>query len=283
MISTFNLTKLYALLKDFYTITQIRITVFDETFRELAAYPEQIAPVCQLLRTDANARDECKKCDAHACETAARERTAYTYQCHAGLTESIVPLYMGNITIGYLLFGHVFAYDSHDEGWAVIRKRCKDYHVNMDALKSACYERPLISTDYIQSAAHILQAVASYLCLERMAIIGQKELPAQIDEYIMAHYTEEIDAQSICDHFKIGKTTLYEIANQNYGIGIAAHIRSLRIEKAKHLLTSQPKMNISEIAAACGFNDYNYFITMFKRLVGMPPKQYRQTQRRDFL
>lgn len=283
MISTFNLTKLNALLKDFYTITQIRITVFDETFRELAAYPEQIAPFCRILRTDEKAREECKRCDAHACETAARERGAYTYQCHAGLTESIVPLYMGNITIGYLLFGHVFPYDSHEEGWTVIQKRCRNYQVNMDSLKSACYERPLISMDYIQAAAHILQAVASYLCLERMAILGQKELPAQIDEYIMAHYTEEIDAQSICDHFKIGKTTLYEIANQNYGVGVAAHIRSLRMEKAKHLLTSQPKMNISEIAAACGFNDYNYFITMFKRLTGMPPKQYRQMQRRDFL
>lgn len=283
MISTFNLTKLNALLKDFYTITQIRITVFDETFRELAAYPEQIAPFCQILRTDDVARAECKKCDAHACETAARERSAYTYQCHAGLTESIVPLYMGNITIGYLLFGHVFPYASHEEGWAVIRKKCKDYQVNFDALKSACYERPLIPADYIDAAAHILQAVASYLCLERMAILGQKELPVQIDEYIMEHYTEEIDAGTICEHFKIGKTTLYEIANQNYGIGIAAHIRHLRIEKAKQLLISQPEMNISEIADACGFHDYNYFITMFKRFVGMPPKQYRQMQRRDFL
>ena len=39
MISTFNLTKLNHLLKDFYTITRIRITVFDDALRELAAIP----------------------------------------------------------------------------------------------------------------------------------------------------------------------------------------------------------------------------------------------------
>ena len=283
MISTFNLTKLNSLLRDFYTITQIRITVFDETFRELAAYPEHVASFCQILRTDSRALEECKKCDAKACEIAAGERTSYTYQCHAGLTESIVPLYMGNITIGYLLFGHVFPYDSHEEGWAVIQKRCKDYQVDKNALKAACFERPLIPADYIQAASHILQAVASYLCLERMAILGQKELPAQIDDYLSRHYTEEIDAESICEHFRIGRTTLYEIARQNYGVGIASHIRNLRIEKAKTLLISESQMNISEIASACGFDDYNYFITVFKRIVGVPPKQYRRNMREEFL
>lgn len=153
----------------------------------------------------------------------------------------------------------------------------------MEQLKTASLESPLISENHIESASHILQAVASYLCLERMAIFGQKELPTLIDDYLMKHFTEEIDVQSICEYFKIGKTTLYEIANQNYGIGIAAHIRNLRIEKAKTLLTSQPEMHISEIASECGFNDYNYFITIFKRLTGVPPKQYRHASREGFL
>ena len=147
MISTFNLTKLNSLLKDFYTITRIRITVFDETFRELAAYPEQVAPLCQILRTDERALAKCRECDARACEIAEREHSAYTYQCHAGLTESIVPLHMGNITIGYLLFGHVFPYKSHEEGWEIIKERCQDYQVDLDELKAACHERPLIPAD----------------------------------------------------------------------------------------------------------------------------------------
>lgn len=276
MISTFDLNKLNALLKDFYTLTQIRITVFDDTFRELAAYPAQIVSFCQIIRTNADAKKECMNCDRHACEIASVRRAPYTYRCHAGLTESIAPLYLGNIVIGYLLFGHVFSYPSHEEGWENIRKLCASYHLNMGALKTAVYERPLISEEYITSASHILQPVASYLCLERMVTLHQKNLPVQIDEYILEHFTENIDVSHICEKFQIGKTSLYEIAKQNYGIGISEHIRNLRIEKAKALLVDHPEMRISEIAAECGFDDYNYFITVFKRVTGQPPKQFRR-------
>lgn len=275
MISSFDLNKLSALLKDFYTLTQIRITVFDDNFKELAAYPEQIAPVCQIIRSDPDAEKECRNCDRRACEIAARRHTPYTYQCHAGLTESITPLYLGSIVIGYLLFGHVFSYPSHEEGWKNMQKLCAFYYLDQEDLKNAVYERPIISETFISSASHILQAVASYLCLERMVNLRQKDLPVQIDEYISEHFTENMDVNHLCKKFQIGKTLLYEIAKQNYGIGIAEHIRNLRIEKAKELLTEHPEMRISEIASRCGFDDYNYFITVFKRLTGLPPRQYR--------
>ena len=41
MISTFNLEKLSSLLRDFYTVTHIRITVFDENFNEIASYTKK--------------------------------------------------------------------------------------------------------------------------------------------------------------------------------------------------------------------------------------------------
>ena len=60
-------------------------------------------------------------------------------------------------------------------------------------------------------------------------------------------------------------------------MGIAAHIRNLRIEKARKLLTEQSGLSLAEVASECGFDDYNYFITVFKRIAGMPPKAYAQT------
>ena len=168
MISTFNLRKLNDLLKDFYTLTQIRITVFNDTFRELTAYPEHIAPFCQIIRTSPEALNACLCCDKNACEQASRQHAPYTYCCHAGLTECIVPIYLGNIVIGYLFFGHVFSYPTHEEGWKSIRERCLPYGLDMDALRDALYQQPVISEEYISSASHIMRSVAAYLCMERM-------------------------------------------------------------------------------------------------------------------
>lgn len=274
MISNFNLDKLRSLLIDFYHMTGIRITVFDDTFHELAAYPEQIADICRIIRSDPEAAARCHYCDEQACKTAAKNRRLYTYQCHAGLTESITPIILGNIVIGYLFFGHVFAYPSPMEGWERIHQCCENYRIDMQALKAASMQQPLITPDYISSASHIMQAVAAYLCMDRMVSLHRQELPVQIDEYIQTHFTENLNATQLAKRFGIGRTQLYEIARQSYGVGIAEHIRNLRIEKAKRLLSDQPSLSLAEISSQCGFHDYNYFITVFKRLVGMPPKAY---------
>lgn len=239
-----------------------------------ASSQHQIAPFCQVIRSDPSCAEKCHQCDAQACEVASRKRSIYTYRCHAGLMESITPVILGNIVIGYLLFGHVFSYSSHEEGWEQIKRFCQDYPIHKDSLKSACFQQPLIANDYINSASHIMQAVSAFLCLEQMATLRQQELPVQIDNYIHAHFTENINTMTIARHFGIGKTRLYEIAKENYGIGIAECIRNLRIDKAMQLLKEQPGLSLAEIASLCGFSDYNYFITVFKRIVGVPPKIY---------
>ena len=56
MVSVFETDKLRELLKDFYRISHIRITVFDEEMNELVAWPEQVAPRCGLIRNPAKRR-----------------------------------------------------------------------------------------------------------------------------------------------------------------------------------------------------------------------------------
>lgn len=275
MISTFNIEKLNKLLKDFYTLSHIRITVFDEKFKELTSYPAEVAPICQIIRSDPRAKEECHKCDVEACRKANGRKTPYIYQCHAGLTEAIAPLYFGNIVIGYLLFGHIISYGSAEEAWEEIYKHCKQYNIDRGRLYQCCLEQRIIEDDYIDSSASILQAVASYLCLERMVILKRKGLAVQVDEYISRHYLEDLDVETLCQHFNIGKTTLYKLAKENYGTGITDHIRSLKIDMAKKLLVDNRDMRVSEISIKCGFSDYNYFITLFKKIVGMPPQKYR--------
>lgn len=277
MVSTFNIEKLYEMLQDFYNLTKIRITVFDETFQELAAYPENVPQVCELIRQDERGWEACMACDERAFKMAASQKTPYTYQCHIGLTESIAPIYAGDILIGYLFFGNVFSYPSHEVGWDVVQKLCRPYRVNASDLKMAVWRQPLISEDYIASASHILQAVSAFLYHDRLVALKEQELPVRVDEYIAAHFTEPIDTATLCKEFEIGKTQLYKICKQSYGTGVAEHIRALRIGKAKALLEEDRKRSIADISAECGFEDYNYFITVFKRETGTTPAKYRKT------
>lgn len=278
MISIFDLEKLQGLLMDFYAISHIRITVFDENLNELVSYPEKVAPYCAVIRGTSKGFDACMACDREACQRAAKKHSTHIYRCHAGLTEAVTPLYVGDVLVGYLLFGHVFSYPSHEEGWTVIEKRCENYHVNDRMLKEAIFSADIIDETYIRSAAQILHAVASFLILERIATLKEDLLAVRLDAYLSAHYTEKLNAVMIADYLGIGKTQLYELSQQLYGCGVAEKIRSLRMEKAKELLSGKEELPLSEVAALCGFHDYNYFITVFSREVGCSPNMWRRKQ-----
>lgn len=279
MISVFNAEELERLLEDFYRITRIRITVFDASFQEIISFPYDKPAFCRMIRSCEAGYLACKQCDLDACVQASRERTTHIYRCHAGLTEAITPLYAGKVLIGYLLFGHVFAYDSEDAGWEVIRTCCEAYPVDMKTLEQTLWGMPQISHDYIRSAAQILRMTASFLVLERMATISEDSAAAKLDRYLTENFTCSITADTVCRELGIGRSKLYAISQEAYGCGIQQQIRKLRMEKARELLADRADLSIMDVAAACGYDDYNYFISVFSKFHQKPPKQFRQEQR----
>lgn len=278
MVSVFDLEQLSALLQDFHRIAGIRITVFDDQLNELVSYPEQCAPFCRLIRASVQGRSACARCDREACARAARENRTHIYRCHAGLTEAVTPLYVGQVLVGYLLFGHVFGYDSPEEGWQEIWQRCRTYPVDPDALRASCGSCTHVSRDYIQSAARILQATAAHLIRERMATLQEDSAAARLNAFLSAHYTEDLTPQSLCRQLGLGRSKLYKLSQQLYGCGIHQQILRLRMDRARTLLLDHPEMSIGSIAEDCGYTDYNYFIAVFSKAVGQSPGAYRHSR-----
>jgi len=275
MVSVFETDKLRELLKDFYRISHIRITVFDEEMNELVAWPEQVAPWCGLIRNHPSGLQACRDCDRQACKTAEASRTTHIYHCHAGMIEAVTPLYVRDMTVGYLLLGHVLPYESCEENLREILQRCSALSLDEGKLRDSLFRAETFHEDHVRSAAHILHAMASYLILERMAAVNAEMPEVQLDHYLSDHFTEPLDASRISRDLGIGKTQLYALSQQLYGMGIASRVRKLRIDHAMDLLQKSPMLSIAEVAWQCGFQDYNYFITVFKRETGNTPGAWR--------
>ena len=276
MVSVFDTEQLQRLLKDFYHIANIRITVFDGNLTELVSYPENCAPFCAMIRSTAEGRAACAKCDREACAAASKRNTAYIYRCHAGLTEAIMPLWVGNALVGYLFFGHVFAYGNEEAGWTEIEKCCRVYPVDKTELRAALSGCPHVTDEYILSAAHILHATASFLVMQRMATLQEDSIASKLDTYLSENYDQPLTSGIICQKLGIGRSRLYKLSDQLYGCGVSQQITRLRIARAKQLLMDHPELSISQIASKCGYPDYNYFIAVFSRACGLPPNAFRK-------
>ena len=81
----------------------------------------------------------------------------------------------------------------------------------------------------------------------------------------------------MANKLNISPRYLSDLLKQETGKTAIELIHIHLIKEAKNLLT-EGKMNISEISFSLGFENPNYFARLFKKEVGVPPKNYRNDQ-----
>lgn len=280
MKSYFDLAALRESIQDFYRLSGIRISVFDNAFHEISSYPVQRSLFCETMRKNPRFEKACKACDrAHILEASQRQE-ALIYTCHAGLQEIIVPLQGGPAgEIGYLFFSHILRYSSADEAWSKISQAIASYASDKTAAELAIRAMPLYDESYLKAAALVLQAAASYLCSKRLAYFQQETLSDRIEHYLQNHLDEDLSIDRLSQEFSLSRATLYEAMKTLAPEGIAKHIRALRLNAAMVLLEEESESKISDIAERVGFNDYSHFIVAFRQAKGITPKKYQELLR----
>lgn len=98
-------------------------------------------------------------------------------------------------------------------------------------------------------------------------------------KYIQENYQHPISLADIADDCNVSKVHLSRKFKGKTGIGLNEYIVLYRLKRAKELLLTEDRMNICDVAFACGFNDSNYFSWLFKKTYGVTPTQYRKNTR----
>ena len=266
-----NISELHKVMQDFYTLTKIRIVIFDSDFQELLAYPKSLENFCYLLRKTPQGEAACFVSDKGGCQKCAKNKELTIYRCHAGLTEAVVPIMDRGGVLAYVMFGQIIPEESSEQTRKEIKKRNPDLAHEVDSI-------PIKSQRELNAAATILQAITSYVITNQWVVPSKSEFIRKLDRYIETHLSETITVDDICNTFHIKRTKLYEISVDYLGCGIAEYIRKQRIIYAQRMLT-QTDMPITDIAYATGFSDYNLFSRTFKQSTGISARQYRNTNK----
>ena len=263
-----NTGSLYSVLRDFHTLTKIRIVIFDTRFRELLAYPSDRELFCTMLRRTPEGEAACLCSDMGGCHTCAKTKELVIYRCHAGLTEAVVPISDKSGILAYVMFGQILTAETHTETIRAIEQTYPQY-------SQAARLLPVKSAAELSAAATVLQAITSYMMTQRWVVPGRSEFIRQLDRYMEDHIGRSITAQEVCGAFRISRTRLYELCGKYLGCGLAEYIRRNRIVQAEKLLL-QTDLSVSDIAYAVGFSDYNHFSRIFRQYTGCSAGAYRK-------
>lgn len=268
--------ELLELMQDFYVLTGIRIALFDANCAELASYPKGEATFCHCMRKNPDFRAKCRESDENAFEKCRQTNKIHIFKCHAGLIEASVPMIEDGKIIGYMMLGRITDKKNKVELVGAVLSRCREYGVDgeiEEKIKKIKYR----NEKQIQAAAKILDACCEYVKLREMVRPSGKRLIDSLERYIDEHIREEITVERLCSEFEISRTKLYETVRPYTNGGIAAFVKTKRFEHAKNLIKSTD-MSVPQIADACGFSDYNYFLRIFKQKYGISTKQMRKEQ-----
>ena len=277
---SFDTAKLTELLKDYYVLTKMRPTVFDDNFVEIAQYPETLCDFCAEIKSHPETCALCKQSDISAFNICRKTGKSYTYTCHAGLTETVAPVKCDGAIIGYMMFGQVTDAQDKELGWNAVYDRVKNYNVDMINLRDSYYRLRTTTPEHIKAAAHILQACAGYIWYSDCLAESGDDLAFRIEQYITRNISSKLTSDLLCNELCISRAMLYQVSRESFGMGIARYIKEKRIKLAGQLLLATD-YKISAIAEMTGIGDYNYFTKLFKSETGFTPKEYRKSVREN--
>lgn len=95
-------------------------------------------------------------------------------------------------------------------------------------------------------------------------------------DYIRKNYASDISVKEIADSLSLSESHLSRIFKEETSYTIIDYLTYYRIRQACRLL-SDPSIKIYEIANQIGYHDQRYFSAVFKRLVGLTPKEFRDS------
>ena len=236
-------------------------------------------PFCALLAQKSRSCGQCLNLQARVKEAARNE--PHTAVCPAGLSETAVPVRLGNRLIGFLQTGQVFRNSPTERQFQRTLKWLQGLPVDLDrgALRAAYFKTRVLSGDEHASATQLLSIFAQHLSMlsNQILISNSNNEPPWTQKaraFIREHQTESLRYADVAKFVGMSAFYFSKLFRQRTGLTFTHYLSRVRIEHSKDLLL-KPGLRVSEIAYDVGFESVTHFNRVFGKLVGQSPTAFR--------
>ena len=140
-----------------------------------------------------------------------------------------------------------------------------------DAIHTAAFQQSGFQQCLGGIVAHLMGLARLYQRQETFSEVRDKINQAKI---IIGEQYRTIRPEEVASQLYMGYSNFRRIFKEYTGFAPAQYIQEVRLNRIKELLTNTT-LPIKEIADECGLENYDYFFTLFRRLTGMTPSDYR--------
>lgn len=113
--------------------------------------------------------------------------------------------------------------------------------------------------------------------MEDIFILGEtshRSVLKAVREYIGAHYREALRIEDLAAEVGLSDSYLSHLFKETFNYTVNDYITRVRVENSVRLMEKR-ELTLREIAAHCGFKSPGYFSKVFKKYLGVTPREYR--------
>ncbi len=204
----------------------------------------------------------------------------HTVTCPFGLTESAVPVRLGEQTIGFLRIGQVLRRSPDRSDITKVTHALSQRGVAFTKeFRKAWDKNPLIPPEKYNGIVRLLTFFGeqlSGLCNQIMMEEKNSEPPLvqKARDYIEKHKTEELSLAAVASAAGASVFHFCKVFHKSTGLKFTDYVASIRVEDARTQLLN-PSRRISEVAYDVGFQSLTQFNCTFKRVFGQAPSDFR--------
>ena len=230
-------------------------------------------PYCHYVKTVYGKWDICIKNQQKVMRMS--EKGSFFGCCYAGVGEFVYPVEVDGAVSGFISVSGYKNRMTADKSNHFALK----YSLEKDEIKRLCDkylkadipDKAMIDA-VIEPLVFMLEA---YFSRHRGDLSAEGQLYHKILRYVTENCHSRITMKQLSRQFNYSVSTLSHLFLKNSGKSLPEFIDDLRLNEAKWYLANS-NTSITEIAMFLGYNNSNYFSSVFKSKQGMTPREYRR-------
>jgi AraC-like DNA-binding protein/ligand-binding sensor protein len=237
------------------------------------------SPFCAMLAGKSKACAVCLQLQEKLVAAATQEPA--TMACEVGMSDTAVPVKLGDKVVGYLQTGQVFRRQPTEAQFKKALRLIKEWGIesSQKELREAFFGTRVVSPRQHESVVKLLSIFAQHLSMLSNQLVVQQEnseppVIRRAKEFINEHQTEDLTLGQVAKAVNTSTFYFCKMFKKATGINFTDYLSRVRIEKSKNLLLN-PNLRVSEIAFEVGFQSLTHFNRVFKKILGQSPTEYR--------
>lgn len=240
---------------------------------------EHCHPLCRKIMDYEEGRAACGKMTMDRVRQCMATRRLQIDQCHAGLIDTIVPLFVEDKYIGSLSIGQFLCRRPRRQEIESIAKQLSYLDISADELKRFYDATPVIPEEKVHAMLELVKMIGEYVCESESKLLFLRSINENNNilaarNYIESRYKSKLTIDEIAHKVGLSPSYFSHMFTKETGSSPIQYLNSYRIVKAIELLR-QSNMSITEISYEVGFQSLPHFNRVFRKATGKSPRAFK--------